>query len=234
MHDGNVLMAKQAQTELQPQLDRSTYFLGGGYLAPARFASYGHQLSEIVRQQPANVLEIGIGNGVVSQYLSNAGIDTTTVDFDPALEPDVLASVTDLPIADSAFDAVACFEVLEHLPFESFPCALEELHRVCRRYALISLPDSAPYFRLHIPRLLPNKLYERPFHRPREHAFDGEHYWEVNKQGFPLSKIIGCMNDAGFSVERTWRLYEIPKIRMFRLSKVPSQTVDANSPIRAK
>lgn len=203
----------------QPQVERALYFSEAGYATPFRFATYGHQVAEILRLRPRNVLEIGVGNGVVSHFLDRGGMEVTTVDFDRTLKPDVLASVTDLPLADSTFDLVGCFEVLEHLPFDMFPHALEQIHRVCRRHALISLPDAAPFLRVHIPRLLPNKLYERPFCRRVKHEFDGQHYWELNKEGFPLKKIVECMVQAGFEIEQTWRLWEAPIIRFFRLRK---------------
>ena len=143
----------------------------------------------------------------------------TTLDFDESLHPDIVASVTDMPLADGSYDVVACFEVLEHIPWELFPRALAEIHRVCRAKAIISLPDRRGYFRLNIPKLLPRRLCRRPFWKPIAHQFDGQHYWAVNKKGFPLAQVMDRMTAAGFQVEHTFRPWEYPVNRFFRLRR---------------
>jgi len=203
---------------MKPQVDKSIYY-GKHYLSPDRFASYGHQLQEIVALTPRNVLEVGIGNGLVSRVLREAGVELTTYDFDAALRPDVVGSVTDMPFGDGAFDVVACFEVLEHIPYEHVPRALGEIYRVCRNRALISLPDAAPSARLHIPRLCRERVLNIPFRRPRDHVFDGEHYWEINKKGYPLAQICALMQRAGFALDHTFRVWTNPYHRFFRLRK---------------
>ena len=65
------------------------------------------------------MLLIGVGDGLVPFYLKEVlGIKVTTCDIDPELQPDIVADVRNLPCADASYDAVAVFEVLEHLPFE--------------------------------------------------------------------------------------------------------------------
>jgi len=211
------IMSEKPHADIQPQVDRAVYF-GRGYLNPGRFASYGYQLQEIMSLQPRNVLEIGIGNGVVSYVLRQAGIEVTTLDFDLSLQPDIVASVTHMPSADDSYDVVACFEVLEHLPWRLATAALSEIHRVCARHALISLPDARPALRFRVPRIGARQfLVELPLWTMRDHRFDGEHYWEINRNGYPLRRIVASMNRAGFSVEKTWRLWEYPRHRFFRL-----------------
>lgn len=204
---------------LNPQVDKDHYY-GKGYLTPRRFASYGHQLQEIAALEPKNVLEVGVGNGVVPYMLRGAGFDVTTLDFDPALEPDVVASVTDMPFGDGAFDIVACFEVLEHIPWDRMPQALGEIQRVCRRYALISVPDAREYFLVHIPGLISRRLFKRPFWKPHKHQFDGEHYWEINTNSHSLNAFVERIKAAGFEMERTFRAWEMPEHRFFRLRAV--------------
>ena len=74
----------------------------------------------------------------------------TTLDIDPALKPDITGSVLSIPLGDKAFDAVGCFEVLEHLPYEEFPKALSEIRRVCSGRAVLSVPDHTPIYRFNI------------------------------------------------------------------------------------
>lgn len=40
--------------------------------------------------------------------------------------------------------------------------------------------------------------------------FNGEHYWETGKAGYPMSKIMNNIQKAGFKIEKTYRLFEQP------------------------
>lgn len=50
--------------------------------------------------------------------------------------------------------------------------------------------------------------------------FDGEHYWEIGKAGYPLSKIINDIQIAGFKIEKTHRVFEFPYHRFFILKRI--------------
>ncbi|WP_198369037.1 class I SAM-dependent methyltransferase [Roseomonas rosulenta] len=66
------------------------------------------------------------------------------LDIDPAVAPDILGSITDMPMVGSAsFDAVWSAHNLEHLYAHEVPLALREFRRVLRPggFALITLPD---------------------------------------------------------------------------------------------
>jgi len=118
--------------------------------------------------------------------------------------------------------AVGCSEMLEHLPYGDFPKALSEIHRVSRRYALLSLPDSTRVYRLdiQIPKIGELKMLIRlqRLKVPR-HKFDGEHYWEIGKAGYPLRRVMGEMQRAGFEIKKTYRVFEMPYHRFFVLAK---------------
>ncbi len=202
------------------QVDKSIY-VGPVYINPERFASYAYQIREVLALGPKNVLEIGIGNGLVSYMLRKAGIDVTTLDFDESLEPDEVASVTHMPLPDEEFDVVACFEVLEHIPYGTVPGALSEIQRVCKKHAVLSLPDARPTVRFRVPRIGPRKfLIELPFWTMREHRFHGEHHWEINKKGYPLHQVVAAIEYVGFTVQKTWRPWEMPRHRFFLLHKL--------------
>jgi len=49
--------------------------------------------------------------------------------------------------------------------------------------------------------------------------FDGEHYWEIGKEGYPLQKVMDEMRRAGFKIEKTYRVFEHPYHRFFVLAK---------------
>lgn len=210
---------------MKPQVDKSIY-TNKGYLSPDRFASYGCQLREILSLRPNSVLEIGIGIGVVAYVLRKTGVQLSTLDFDPSLKPDIIGSVTNIPIKDGSFDVVACFEVLEHIPYSYFPKALSEIARVSKKFAVISIPDAERVFVMQIPKIIRKKICRRPFQNLMHHEFDGEHFWEINKKGYPLNKIAEDIYCAGFCIKNTFRLFENIYHRFFILSKQSENHID--------
>jgi len=156
-----------------------------------RWASYHHQLSEIIGVKPASVLEVGIGDGVVSSYLTrNTEIRYTSVDIADDVGADVVGSITALPFADKSFDIACAFEVLEHLPFEKLDTSLSELVRVAKKKVLISVPHFGPplTFLLKLP-FLPELKFAIKVPYPIQHFFNGQHYWELGKRGYSVQRL---------------------------------------------
>ncbi|OQW92524.1 MAG: hypothetical protein BWK78_01485 [Thiotrichaceae bacterium IS1] len=197
-------------------------YYSSNYFNPKRFASYSYQLSALTSLNPTSILEIGVGNGIVSYLLRNAGFNVTTLDFDKSLHPDIVASIVNIPLESNTFDAIACFQVLEHLPFELLPTGLKEIHRVSKNYAVISLPDVTKYFKAEVfaPKFGNHRsFFPIPNIFPREHKFDGEHHWEIGKKGYSLEKIIRVFTTSGFELKTTYRPYENPYHRFFICQK---------------
>jgi len=206
---------------MKPQVKPNHYF-NKSYDTKERFISYWHQINEIIKLNPKTVLEIGIGNGFVSKYLKERKVNILTIDIDKRLNPDVVGSVLNMPFSEELFDIVACYEVLEHLPFENFSKALFEIFRVSKSYAILSLPDASRVYRvyLQIPKIgIFKRLIPLPRLKNPTHKFDGEHYWEIGKAEYPLSKIINEIQKAGFRIEKTYRVFENPYHRFFILRK---------------
>jgi ubiquinone/menaquinone biosynthesis C-methylase UbiE len=178
--------------------------------------------------QSKTVLEIGIGNGFVSRYLRDCGIRTVTLDLDYRLHPSVAGSLLQLPFRDDAFPTVSCCEVLEHIPFDKVPIALQEIARVSANHVVISVPDVSPYVQwmLKLP-FLPYSakmlsLNRWPF--AKAHDFDGEHYWEIGKCGYPLHHFRKMIRDAGLTIASHPRFLGNPYHRFIiasKLSKTP-------------
>lgn len=192
------------------------------YVNKKRWVSYWHQLDEVIRLSPSSVLEVGAGAGVFKQLASSFGVNVETVDIDPKLNPDHVASVLDLPFNDNVYDVVAAFQILEHLPYEQFPRALSELKRVAAHHVVISLPDAETVWRyeFYIPKIGEKNLYiKRPRLCPEEHRFNGEHYWEISKKGYPLSLVTKELNNQGLELIKTYRVPENTYHRFFVLSK---------------
>lgn len=174
----------------QKQVDKDAYRFEK-YAGPDRFASYHAQLQEIIALRPESILEVGVGDAVVGNYLkSNTDIGYTSLDIADDVGADVLGSVTALPFPDKSFDVTCAFEVLEHLPFDQFGKALDELSRVAKKQVLISLPHFGPpvKFFLKLPFLPPLRFgFKIPY--PRTHVFNGQHYWEIGKRGYSVGAI---------------------------------------------
>lgn len=186
------------------------------YMSKARWASVWHQLDEILKLQPSNVLEVGPGPGLFKTVAGVFGIPVETLDLDPELKPDHVGSVTEIPLAGGSYDLVCAFQVLEHLPYEQSCEAFSEMVRVARRHVVISLPDAQPVwpYRLHFPKLgTRDFLVPRPRLRAPSHKFDGEHHWELNKLGWPMAKIL--VDYKGVRLVKTYRVHENPYHRFF-------------------
>jgi SAM-dependent methyltransferase len=107
--------------------------------------------------QPKKILDVGCGEGFTLSKLQSAGIGTSYVGIDPSKTAlslgkkqfpalDLrLGSAYRLPWKDGSFDLVCCNEVLEHLTDPGK--ALTELHRVSKKYVLLSVPHE-PFFML--------------------------------------------------------------------------------------
>ncbi len=211
---------------MNPQVEPNHYF-NKSYDSKGRFISYWHQINEIIKLNPKTVLEVGVGNGFVSKYLKEKylkerKVNILTLDIDKRLNPDVVGSVLNMPFSNESFDVVACYEVLEHIEYKDFNKALSEIFRVSRAYAILSLPDVNRVYRLNvqIPKIGEVKwLIPLPRLRKPAHNFDGEHYWEIGKAGYSLSKIINEIQKAGFKIEKTYRVFENPYHRFFILRK---------------
>lgn len=204
---------------MKSQVEPDQYFTKA-YDSKERFTSYWHQINEITTLNPETVLEIGIGNGFVSKYLRERKLEVVTLDIDKRLNPDIVGSVLNMPFSDKSFNVVACYEVLEHLLYDDFHKALSELFRVSNSYTILSLPDASKVYRFDVqfPKIGEiKKLISLPKMNLPIHKFDGEHYWEIGKAEYPLTKIVRDITKAGFVIESTYRVFEFPYHRFFIL-----------------
>lgn len=189
---------------MDPQVKKEHYFRKK-YDDLSRFISYFYQV-DLIREieklrnleiENFKILEIGKGNGTVSDYLKKLGYVLTTADIDPALKPDIVADVRHLPVKDSEFDLAMACEVLEHLPFEDFEKTLEELKRVSKKYILISLPYRSTGFEAVFKFPFVRTIFRMPFldwflRIPLKFGgikVSGQHYWEIDCWQYSLGKV---------------------------------------------
>jgi SAM-dependent methyltransferase len=204
----------------EKQVDKSHYDFAR-YMTKERWCSVWHQLDEIQKLDPASVLEVGPGPGLLKMAAACFGRRIETLDLDPELKPDHVGSITAMPFADGAYDVVCAFQVLEHFPYETSLDAFAEIARVANRHILISLPDAQSVWRyqFHLPKigsldfLVTRPRFALPIHLP-----DREHYWEINKRGYPLSRIIADLSRHMLLV-KTYRVPENPYHRFFQFMR---------------
>jgi SAM-dependent methyltransferase len=195
------------------------------YLRDGRLFSYAHQVDTVLLLEPRKVLEIGVGTGLIAAALRHLGIEVVTLDAQEQLSPSLVASVTDIPLADGAVDVSLCCQVLEHLPFSEFEGVLRELRRVTVTGLVLSLPDvtrGAGVMWSRPPRKRP-RLGQvswprfRPPRIPTQRLEVAGHYWEIGYRGFSLRQVSKGIRSSGWNVERSWRVFEKPWHRLFFL-----------------
>ena len=191
------------------------------YDSKRRFASYWHQIREVLKRSPESVLEIGVGSGFVSNYLRSHGVTLTTIDIESDLGADTVGDARDLPFEDQSFDIVTAYEVLEHMPFADALIALREMRRVAKGYVIISVPDATRAARIQFP--VPGIMHVRklitiPRLFPPVHMrTKSGHEWEIGKKGYRLSFVRHEIEKQGLIIEKTYRVFENPYHRFFVL-----------------
>jgi ubiquinone/menaquinone biosynthesis C-methylase UbiE len=154
------------------------------YIGKERWNSFYHQIDEIISINPDSVLEVGVGSGLLGIVLKNLiHCNYKSIDIDEELKPDFVGSVLQMDFPDNQFDAVGCFEVLEHLSYEDcFQRALSEIFRVANKAVILSLPDAEKVLRLQIqiPKIFNQIIIRRPFQKN----------WNINLMENIIGKLI--------------------------------------------
>lgn len=211
---------------MTPQVNKDHYEFSQ-YMDKKRWCSVWHQIDEVISLSPSNVLEIGPGPGLFRVIVTQLGVKCETLDVAEDLKPNYIASATEMPFINNAFDVVCAFQMLEHLPFKLSLQAMKEMARVAKMGVVISLPDADrvwPYS-IHIPKYGNKKfLINRPFYKKQDHLFDGEHYWELNKKGYEVDAFVGVLKEvfSEFVLVKNYRVSENPYHRFFVLKKLIS------------
>lgn len=155
------------------------------YNSKARWLNYWYQIAETLEVSPESVLVTGKGNGITENTIrqfSNEKTRVMTLDINYAVNSDVAGVLTGLPFANDSFDVIVCCQVLEHMPFDQFPLALSELHRVARKRVVLSLPHGGK--KMTLAGSLPFSEEKRlvitsPF--TKKQGKGKQHYWEIGR-----------------------------------------------------
>jgi len=120
--------------------------------------NFYHQLLSLCRPLKMNqILDVGCGEGFTLNFICKnkvgkncIGLDISTeaINLGRKIHPGIKlikGNICKIPFKNNQFDLVICTEVLEHLPNPLI--ALKEIHRVTRKYYLLSVPNE-PWFQL--------------------------------------------------------------------------------------
>lgn len=189
------------------------------YMTKRRWASLWHQAHLIASLEPHQVLEVGVGNGLLGVLCEHLGISHRSVDLASDLNPDILASVQAIPLGDQSIDLTCAFQVLEHIPYPEALRGFRELCRVSRRDILISLPNATYAFPLLVS--LPligglRSLIELPV--AKLGPMISSHRWEIGRAGTPLRRVIRDFSREARLVQ-SFRVFEMPYHHFFHFQR---------------
>tara|TARA_B100000989_G_scaffold119543_1_gene88091 strand:+ start:4943 stop:5611 length:669 start_codon:yes stop_codon:yes gene_type:complete len=220
-------------TITKPSNYSSSYYSFEEYNSKQRMLTYWYQIREILALRPKNVLEVGIGTGLVTSYLRHVGIQVTTFDINPALEPDIVGSV--LEINDKVmnkFDVVLCARVLHHLPYEDFPDAIRALAKVSKSNAVVTLPNddfriyfmarytSSPFYSTSIP--LPLSIKRLMTNQGNVYNSDNKYrsgLWKVGEKWQTKNSNVEAEIGKIWSIEKSYAIPEDSAHQVFVLKK---------------
>lgn len=175
--------------------------------------------SETLAETP-NMIALHVGCGsrcATTLHSAFRGPEWTEVrlDIDPNAEPDIVASITDMPmIREQSVDAVFSSHNLEHLEAFEVPLALAEFHRVLRPggVLLVTLPDLEGVAKLIVEGKLEETVYQSPAgpvapldilygFRPFQVAGGNS---MAHRMGFTMKSLGARLCEAGFVEGKLW------------------------------
>ncbi len=198
------------------------------YIDEQRWLSYYFQMDSVrhvslkLNKEKLNVLEIGVGNGLVTSALKLLGHRVATMDFAKDLDPDIFCALPKVPTSRK-YDCIICCEVLEHMQYQDSLLSLKNIARIAK-YVIVSIPDKTPYisFVIKIPLVKPKGIiFSLPFkHMP--HKFLGEHYWELGTFGIGKNKFLKSVAYSKLTSIKDFRIKIYPWHHFFILKSLTS------------
>ncbi len=169
-----------------------------------------YEIKDITNLLPngGEILHVGIGTDLLSPILRDFGYNVFTMDIISDLNPDYVGSLHELGRVtnEKKFDIIVCSHILEHIPYDLFTSNLEQLRKYSK-YTLIYLPNAGvaigTELRLHPKWRKTFRLFLSIF-KNKQIKFNGEHYWEIDVKGFPLSRIRHDINKY-FKIKEEYR-----------------------------
>lgn len=162
------------------------------------------------------LLHIGCGNAPknrLPECFQGKGWNEVRLDIDPDVNPDIVASITDMSvISDASVDAVWSSHNLEHLENYQVPSALKETYRVLKPggFVLINVPNLQQVAALVSAGRAEEVMYVSPAGpiTPLDMMFGhhasiarGNHYM-AHRTGYTRERLLKLLAQADFSEVR--------------------------------
>lgn len=174
---------------------------------------YFHLLSDILKLNAKNILEVGTGSGMLRNCVKPLVPNYSVLDINENLSPDILADVRVPQIElKETFDCIVAADVLEHLPFSDMRSAISNLYSYLKPdgYALITIPHRQSNFLFMSPTQKP-RVFTVPtgflsvgaFYRrfiKRKIWIDPSHCWEIGDGNIRISDVQRAFLECGFEV----------------------------------
>lgn len=165
-------------------------------------------------------LHVGCGPATLPEGLFPPSLwREVRLDIDPQVAPDIVASITAIPVANASVAAVYSSHNLEHLAPHEVPDALEEFYRVLmpHGFAMVAVPDMGAAATAIAEGRLHDALYQAPCGpiTALDVIFGHSEFRRTNpymahKTGFTAATLRDAMEAAGFRVAdvdvRDWGL----------------------------
>lgn len=126
---------------MKPQVTKSHYAFSQ-YASQERWQSYWHQIDEVLKLSPQNVLVVGVGDAIIPKCLEAMGCQVTTFDYDANLKPNIVGDLKNIDkyVSEGDFDVILCSQVLEHMEFRFLASTFAKLYAISNVGVVISLP----------------------------------------------------------------------------------------------
>lgn len=212
-------------------------YLRKSYLTIDRWTTYAELVKCVLRIKPFKIMEIGIGNRLVSDILEKIGFSIKVLDIDKSLQPDYVMDIRDDAILQfkNEFDLIIVSQVLEHIKYSEFLKVINNLNKITKKL-ILTLPytNYNSYFlgikiNFHIKRhrsiQLGYKFFQKKIHHRTDHpryTLDNVHHWEIGKEGFSIRKIRKDIRNSGWIIERNFYNHDNPIHYFFILRSIDS------------
>lgn len=161
-------------------------------------------VKDAVELNPSSILDIGIGNGLLSSLLKDSVESYVTFDINENLKPDLVGDIRKHHSSlDNMYDLAVCTQVLEHIEFSDVPQCLRNICGYLRERGrlIVSVPHQKLYFMWMIPTNKPYIITMPRFFMKR--SIDVHHKWEIGR-GVQVNMLERAFKEAGFK----WRGYK--------------------------
>jgi ubiquinone/menaquinone biosynthesis C-methylase UbiE len=142
----------------QPEVIFSEKYITKNPISRRLINGYIKSLKRLVKKCDfQNILDIGCGEGIMLMKISDNLVEKEVIGIDLS-EENISSAKKNFPpgkfqqgsgyklgFNDNTFDLVTCLEVLEHM--DTPEKAIEEIYRVSKRYAILSVPNE-PLWRI--------------------------------------------------------------------------------------